>query len=199
MKRREFVSLLGGARRGSSIVLNAKAVGVTREVTMRRALTLAVTLALAATLARPVSAQDLASSIVGVWKLKSQVRKEVMTGKTTNTFGERPTGHIIYTRGGHFSFVVLAGNRKAPAGPDPTDAERVDLFKTMVAASGTYTIQGNEVVLNVETSWNQSWTGTRRPSQAEIIGNTLTLTTGPVKAAADGVEILSITTWDRAE
>ena len=164
---------------------------------MKRILLSAVTLALAVTLAWPVSAQDLASSIVGVWKLKSQVRKEVATGKTTNTFGEKPTGHIIYN--GHVSFVVVADNRKAPAGPNATDAERSELFKTMVATSGTYTIQGNNVVIHVETSWNQSWTGTRRPSQAEIRGNMLTLTTGPVKAAADGVEILSITTWERIE
>ena len=166
---------------------------------MRWILILAVTLGLPATLAWPVSAQDLASSVVGVWKLKSQVRKEVATGKITNTFGEKPTGHIIYTRGGHVSFVVIADNRKAPAGPNPTDAERIELFKTMVASSGTYTVQGNNVVIHVETSWNQSWTGTRRPSQAEITGKTLTLTTGPVKAAADGVEILSITTWERVE
>jgi hypothetical protein len=47
-------------------------------------------------LAQPAAVQDLASSIVGVWKFTSWTRKEVSTGKTSKLFGEQPVGYNVY-------------------------------------------------------------------------------------------------------
>ncbi|HWL20256.1 MAG TPA: lipocalin-like domain-containing protein [Bradyrhizobium sp.] len=166
---------------------------------MKRTLTSAVALAFLLTLPRPAPAQDLASQLVGVWNLNSQLRKEVATGATLSTFGEKPTGHIIFTRGGLITFIIVGTDRKAPASPNLTDAERIELFKTMSFGSGTYKVEGNKTVTRYDTSWHQLWTGRDISAQAEIKGKTLTLTTEPFKAAVDGKEVVVTTIWDRVE
>ena len=166
---------------------------------MKRTLISAAALAFLLTLAEPAAAQDLASSIVGVWKMTSFVRKEVATGKTINSYGQHPAGMVVYTKGGHFVAFVAAEDRKAPAKTDPTDAERIELFKTMFGFGGTYKIDGNKLILHMDTSWIQSWTGTDRPpAVVEIKEKQMTSTSSPFKSL-DGQEIVVTATWQRAE
>ncbi len=84
---------------------------------MKRTLTSAVALAFLLTLPRPAPAQDLASQLVGVWNLNSQLRKEVATGATLSTFGEKPTGHIIFTRGGLITLSLSGPTARLPPAP----------------------------------------------------------------------------------
>jgi Lipocalin-like domain len=170
------------------------------EDTMKHLLASAAAMALVLSLAQPAASQDLASQIVGVWKLQSQHRKDVATGKTVHTYGEKPTGHLIYTKGGHVSFIVAGDGRKAPASPNATDAEIVGLFKSSSFGSGTYRVEGNKLVVRYETSWHQLWTGTERSGPPpEISGKTLTTTTAPFKSPLDGAEVVVVTTWERVE
>jgi len=104
--------------------------------------------------ANPAVAQDLASSIVGTWKITSYVRKEVESGATVNQYGQKPTGHVVYTKGGHFVYLYVSDARTAPAGV-LTDADRVNLHRTMVAGSGTYKVDGKKIILSYATSWHQ--------------------------------------------
>jgi hypothetical protein len=103
------------------------------------------------------------------------------------------------TPGGHSAFTIVGTDRKAPASPNLTDAERIELFKTMSFGSGTYKVEGNNVVGRYDTSWHQLWTGRDISVQAEINGKTLTLTTEPFKAAIDGKDVVVTTIWDRVE
>jgi len=146
-----------------------------------------------------VSAQDLATSIVGTWKLTDLVRKEVATGAFVKTFGENPTGHIVYTKGNRAVWFFVANKRSAPAGPNPTDAEQGELFRTMAGCSELYRVEGNKIVGRCDASWNQSWTGIEGTSTADIVGKKLTLTSTPFKSAIDGKEVVVMTTWERAE
>jgi hypothetical protein len=68
-------------------------------------------------LPEPLAAQDLASSIVGMWKLVSFVRKEVATGKTAATYGEHPSGYAYYTA--PYSSVCQAPSRNLRLGLEP--------------------------------------------------------------------------------
>jgi Lipocalin-like domain len=187
----QFIGARSPARRCAFYLLGENA--------MKRTLMSAVALAFLLTLPRPAPAQDLASQLVGVWNLSSQMRKEVATGATENTFGEKPTGHLIFTRGGHSTFTLVGTDRKAPASPKLTDAERIELFKTMAFGSGTYKVEGNKIATHYDTSWHQIWTGRDISSQTEIKGKTLTLTTEPFKSPLDGKEIVVVTTWERVE
>ena len=167
---------------------------------MKRALMSAVVFAFILILPEPLAAQDLASSIVGTWKLTSFARKEVATGKTAATYGEHPSGYAYYTRGGHFLiFAVTEGRKKNEKIAAPTDAERIELFKSMFAWGGTYKTDGSKVIFDVDIAWVQSWVGTTRTYQVEVAGNKLTVTTPPFKSPTDGQDIVVITTYERAE
>jgi hypothetical protein len=156
----------------------------------------AVALALLLMLALPAAAQDSASPIVGVWKLTSFARKEVGTEKTIQVFGENPTGYRVHTRGGHAFYMFFRGDRKAPAGAI-TDADRIELFKTMTAAGGTYKVEGNKVFFEADVSASQQVS--KLIYQFEIAGKKLTMMTDPVKNPAGGPDLVFITTYERAD
>ena len=166
---------------------------------MKRIVASAVIFAGLLALPQPASAQDLASLIVGVWKYTSLVTKEVATGKTVHPLGEGLIGYITYTRGGHMTFVAAAADRKPPAGPNPTDAERVDLFRTGIFGSGTYRVDGNKVITRYTTSWHQAWTGTERIGTVELSGKTMTNTGAPFKSALTGLDVVAVSTYERVE
>ena len=166
---------------------------------MKRILTMVAGLAFMLTSAHWAAAQDLSSQIVGVWKLTSYARKDVETGKTSATFGERPVGYCHYTRAGHFIVNYVAQDRKINEKAELTDAESLDAFKTLSASGGTYKIEGDKVIHKYEVSYIPSWAGTTRTFQAQIAGNKLSLTTAPFKSRRDGKDIVAATTWERVE
>ena len=167
---------------------------------MKRILISALALALVLIGAQPAAPQDLASSIVGTWKLTSFARKELATGKTARTYGDHPQGYAHYTKGGHFLIFAVAQDRKKNEKiAAPTDAERIELFKSMFAWGGTYKTEGSKVIYDVDIAWVQSWVGTSRTYQVEIASNKLTVTTPPFKSTLDGQDIVAITTYERAE
>lgn len=166
---------------------------------MKRAVISAITLAFFVPWTQSAAAQDLSAQLVGVWKYKSLINKELTTGKVTYPFGEKPpAGNLIYTKGGHVAFVLVGDNRKNPAGVNATDAERINLFNTMAAASGTYKVEGNTIIVTYGASWNQSWTGIAQKRHLEISGNELTATSDPVKNL-DGQDIVFVATYERVE
>jgi hypothetical protein len=145
-------------------------------------------------------AQDLASSVVGVWKLTSFSTREVTTEKVSKPFGEHPSGYFFFTHGGNVAFFAVGQDRKLPASPAPTDAERAELYKTMIAAfTGTYKVEAGTVTMQVDASWNQAWTGTQQPRNIQIASSQLTVTTPPLKNLISGQEIVVTAIFDRAE
>jgi hypothetical protein len=154
-------------------------------------LTLAIT--------QPAVAQDVKTSIVGTWKITSQVRKEIATGATANIFGPKPVGYITYTKSGHMVWFFVSSDRQAPASANLTDAERAHLFRTLAGGSGTYTVDGKKVTMRYDASWHQLWSGTDVPVDAEINGTTLTMTNLPFKSPQDGKDVTVVTTWERVD
>ena len=158
-----------------------------------------VTAALGFASACPAQSQDdLASQIVGVWKYVSLNNKEVATSKMTYPFGEKPNGYIVYTKGGRVIFTVVGDKRPQPASSGATEAERVGLFNTLSAGSGTYKIEGNTGMVTYDSSWHQVWTGTTQKRTYAISGNKLTITSAPTKLA-DGQEVIFEVVLERVE
>ena len=58
----------------------------------------------------------------------------------------------------------------------------------MIAYAGTYTVNGEAVLYDVDISWNQSWTGTHQVRFYKLDGDTLTLTTAPARSPLNGQE-----------
>jgi len=53
-----------------------------------------------------------------------------------------------------------AGIGQQPETLPPTDTEKLRLFDSMLAYSGTYTLDGEKVIRQVDVSWNQAFTTT---------------------------------------
>jgi Lipocalin-like domain len=101
-------------------------------------------------------------SIVGSWRLVSWVEVETESKSAHNVFGDNPTGMITYTPDGRMSVFIIDPKRKAPAGPKATEAEADELYRTLLAYSGAYSVESNKVTHKIEISWNQAWTGTNQ-------------------------------------
>lgn len=135
-----------------------------------------------------VSPAVCGDSIVGTWKIQSFVREVVATGQRYNEFGDKPDGYISYLSDGRMYAILVASNRAKPTGAVPTDEEKAKLFGTMIAYAGTYRIEGEKVVHDVEVSWNQLWTGSQQVRFFKAEGDTLTITTAIAKSPRDGQE-----------
>jgi hypothetical protein len=168
------------------------------RISMKRVKTLfaAATLFLASTVA--VRAEDPAAQIIGVWKLISNSNKELATGKVNYPLGQNPVGHIVYSKGGHIIFSLAAGDRAKPAGASATDAERVALYNTLAAGSGSYKVDGNTLTVTYDTSWLQTWTGTTQKRKIAFSGNRLTVTSEPTKLS-EGQELVFEVVFERVE
>ena len=138
--------------------------------------------------------------LVGTWRLTGYQRTVVATGETTEPMGKAPQGHVIYGRDGRFVMFYVADGRPKPSGlATMTDQERADLFKTMVAYSGTYDFDGQKVTHHVDVSHNQIWTGTNQVRNVKFEGRRLVTTTIPAPASFDGKVSVIVTTFEKVD
>lgn len=157
----------------------------------------AISLALAS--AGPASTQDIASPIIGVWKLQKFDRC-VVGGACTAFYGDKPGGYLVYTKSGVFLSQAYATKRVVPKTSDPTDEERIALHKSMFAWGGTYKVDGNKVSVAVEFAWNESWKGTVRPGGTfKVEGKALTIESSPFKSTVDGTMVVTKLMLERVE
>ena len=94
--------------------------------------------------------------------------------------------------------LVLKNDRKKPLGLPPTDDEKIALFDTMFAYSGTYSVEPDRVVHRVDMSWNEAWSGTEQVRFCTIEGNILTYTTAPARNPLRGEEVVHEVIFERA-
>jgi hypothetical protein len=93
--------------------------------------------------------------IVGVWKLVSVMYEDQETKTKTPIMGDHPRGYQIATPDGRWLAISTPADRKVPA----TDDERAQAFRTMIAYSGQYRVEGNRITTKVDVAWNESWVG----------------------------------------
>jgi hypothetical protein len=110
--------------------------------------------------------------LIGVWKLLSY-QTEFQDGSPKRaTFGEHPSGYIIFTREGRMMAVLEAEGRKAPT----SDADRAALLRSMFGYTGKYRMDGNRWITTVDVAWNPAWDGTEQVRSFELVGDRLTVT-----------------------
>ena|SRR5690348_2602746 len=76
--------------------------------------------------------------IVGTWRLVSYEVEIQANSQKEPVMGEKPSGYATFTPEGRVFFVLTGEARKAAT----TDRERAELLSTLVAYSGTYTVEG---------------------------------------------------------
>ena len=134
--------------------------------------------------------------ILGSWRMTSWVTTDVATGERQDALGQNPRGIVVYTPE-RVVFLILKNNRARPEQLPPSDEEKIALFDTMFAYSGSYTVESDRVVHHVDLSWNEAWTGTDQVRFCKVDEHTLTYTSSPGKNPFDGREVVHEVTYER--
>jgi hypothetical protein len=138
-----------------------------------------------------------AEELYGTWRLMSWTRRLLDTGETVEAFGKAPRGYLNYSRDGRVFFIMTKQNRAKPADLTKlTDAERAELYNTMVAYAGTFTFDGNLATCHVDISWNEAWTDTDQPRAVRFEGGRLIWSTNP-QTGIDGKRVESVFVWEK--
>jgi hypothetical protein len=118
--------------------------------------------------------QDM-NPLVGNWKLVSL--QMIVEGAVAppDLFGSNPRGYLILTREGRMALIITGENRKGGM----ADAERAELHKSMFAVSGKYRIEGSDLLITVDVSWNETWNGTELKRHCRMEGDKLFVETAP--------------------
>ncbi len=101
-----------------------------------------------------------AATVVGTWRMLSWRREFVETGDQIDSLGPEPIGFVTYTADGRVHAIVVRNHREKPLATPPSDADKIRLFDSMLAYSGTYELFDDRIVHRPDASWNQIWTGT---------------------------------------
>ena len=140
----------------------------------------------------------MAGSVVGTWRLKGW-ETHTADGRVAYPLGRDAVGYLIYTAGGHMAVAMMRANRPAFAGGDllgGTLAEQATAAAGYVTYCGRYEIRNETVIHHVELSLFPNWVGTDQVRFAEVEGDQLTITTGPL---AIGGETVNRLVWERVE
>jgi hypothetical protein len=133
--------------------------------------------------------------LAGTWKLVSLTRELVPSGKPAP---EPPrTGFLNFAPGNRMITIVVPVDRKPAADIFPTDRETIHLFTGLVAYAGTYAVEADKIIIYVDTSWNQSWTGTKQARYYKLDGRRLTFKTEPSRSTADGQDSVYTQVWEK--
>ena len=102
---------------------------------------------------------DDREKLFGLWKTVSFETEYQGSSDRDFPLGKNPTGYVMYTPEG----------REAPK----TDQDRVELFKSMFAYTGTYRVEGDKLITKVDVSWNPAWVGKEQVRTFKIDGDRL--------------------------
>lgn len=124
-----------------------------------------------------MSAQE--SALVGTWRLVSSRAIVWGEGDTEVFHTVQPKGYLIVTPWGRMMTVSVAcdGDRtkKPTSGVDLSE-----LWKTMMAYTGKYRVEGDAIITTVDVAWNEAWTGTVQRRFYKLEGDKLTIDTEPL-------------------
>ncbi len=155
---------------------------------MRRLL---LVLVLLSAMSAPCLAQ---SSLAGTYKLVS-FATEIDDQPRINPMGKSPRGYLILTPT-RWMHVITAENRKFGTSIEAKSA----LWESLSSYTGPYRLEGNEIVVAVDASWNESWNGTQVARTWQVDGNRLSITTARAPFALDPSKMaVTRVVWEKVE
>jgi len=137
-------------------------------------------------------------AIYGTWKLVSATRLLLATGEKIDAFGKRPSGYLTYTPDGRMiAILTKEGRPKIADMSKASEQERAELFNTMIAYAGTFSLRGDKVTHHVDISWNENWTGSDQLRNVKLEGDKLYITSDPQPSGVDGRPVIAELQWER--
>lgn len=135
--------------------------------------------------------------LVGIWKLVSSQATITEHGKSEVFLAKKPKGYLVVTPWGRMMTISIGGERKKI----PTsDADLTELWKTMMAYTGKYRVEGDYLVTNVDVAWYEVWAGSEQRRQFKLEGDTLTILTTPQPIGAGRrakAMVSHVVVWER--
>ena len=114
---------------------------------------------------------DARAPIVGSWRVVSYELEFQDGSERKFPLGRRPNGYLVFGADGRMMAYLEADARKAPQ----TDEERSAAYRTLMAYTGKYRVQGDKWITKVDGAWNVAWRGTDQERSFTLSGNRLTV------------------------
>ena len=132
-------------------------------------------------------------SLVGTYKIISQDVQ--VNGTATQPLGKAPHGYLVLTPTRFVAFYT-GDNRKFGT----SVADKAALLDTLVGWSGTYRVEGGKIVIAVDVSWTEVWTGKDQVRHWTLSGNRLTLKSDPITFPRDPSKTSVVRqVWEKVE
>ena len=78
--------------------------------------------------------------------------------------------------------------------------DKAALLDTLVGLSGVYRVEGGKIIIAVDASWTEAWTGKDQVRNWALSGNRLTLTSDPLPSATDPSKTSIVrVVWEKIE
>ena len=142
---------------------------------------------------QPAYADDK-DKLIGAWKIISAVVEDVQTHEQKPLYGDHPKGYLILLVTGRMMSLLVSEERKAPQ----PDDERSIAYRSMVAYTGRYTVDGDKWTTTPDVAWNEAWL-TNQVRTFRLDGNRLTVETAPALNPNFGKVVRVILVWQREE
>lgn len=141
-----------------------------------------------------------AASEVGVWRLSTFVMVDEVSGQSSNRFGARPDGYIIFSPDGYMSVVINAEGRTPMSGsPDRATEEKASLFSTMTAHAGKYKVVEGQLVHRVDVAHDPKMVGADLLRSLRFLDDDTLESTLPTATTPDGKKLRGVLVWKRVK
>ncbi|OCS49793.1 lipocalin-like domain-containing protein [Ralstonia pickettii] len=114
-----------------------------------------------------------AAKLYGSWRLVAFETELHDTKARTQPWGADPKGSLIFGADGRMVVLLTAKARE----PGNTDEKLVALFRTVLAYTGRYRVDGDRFITKVDASWNEAWNGTEQERFYTLDADTLEVRT----------------------
>jgi hypothetical protein len=131
---------------------------------------------------------------VGVWRLIASYVVDEGNGKRTELLGHEPYAYAMFEPGGRMMVIGHAKNRT----PGTSTAAMAELFRSMVAYSGKWSIDSEKFVTKVDIAADPGWVGTTQVRYYTFDGQTLSLRTTPLELPTHpGRKVVVYADWEK--
>ena len=136
------------------------------------------------------------SALLGSWKLISFEVELRDSRERQRPFGVNPNGYLILGPDGRMMALLTSKERTA----GQKDGDVTALFRSMMAYTGRYRVEGNQFITKVDASWNQSWNGGEQVRFWNLDRDRLVIKNqwAPSATVPGGPMAQATATWERA-
>ena len=133
------------------------------------------------------------SSLVGTYRLVSNDLR--LDGVPIQPMGKSQHGWLVITPKVVVQFFTADGRK-----PGATPEAKVALFDSLSAWAGPYRVEGNRILIDVDTAWTEVWSGKQQVRTYEVQGKRLTLIVAPQPSSTQpGKTLTSRSVWEKVD